>query len=130
MPSVRSKLGVGVEWLFGEVAGSVRGAITLAEARRILGVGIASALSGATPFLATAAASRSRSEMASAIYSGFLTGVIGATVSLLHRRCDGDPAPAPPPYYGPPYYGLPPNAPVAPPPPPCSTPPTAPSSSR
>jgi hypothetical protein len=118
VPGIFARFGAGVDWLFGEVAGSVRGAVTAAEARRILGVGIASALSGASPFLATAAASRSRSELAWAIYSGFLTGVVGATVSLLHRRCDGDPGPPPPPYYGPPYYGLPPAS-VAPPPPPC-----------
>lgn len=120
MPGIFARLGAGIDWLFGEVAGSVRGVITAGEARRILGVGIASALSGASPFLASAAASQSRSELARAISSGFLTGVVGATVSLLHRRCDGEPYLAPPPYDGPPYYGLPPaNAPGAPPRPPC-----------
>src|SRR5215212_987576 len=109
MPGLFARIGGGVDWLFGAVGGSIRGAITAPEALRIIGVGIASALSGATPFLAAAAASRSRTELGAALYSGFLTGVAGGAVSYLHRRCDGNPYAPPPPAVHPDGRPRPPN---------------------
>jgi hypothetical protein len=87
--TIGAALDRGLEWLFGEFSSSVRGTLHNDEWRKIVGVGLASALSGATPHLARAAAARSKTELGAALFSGFLTGVAGGTVSLLHRVCDG-----------------------------------------
>lgn len=92
-----TNIGIGLDWMFGRVAGAVRGALTAPELKRIVLVGLASAITGAMPELAKAAAMGSHTELWNAAWTGFLTGSAGGIVSLLHRLCDDPPPPTDPP---------------------------------
>jgi hypothetical protein len=93
---VFTSIGIGLDFLFGRVASTARGVLTAPEFRRVIGVGVASAIAGASPELTKAAAIGSHTELLNAAWTGFLTGAAGATVSLLHRLCDDAPSPPPP----------------------------------
>lgn len=86
---VFERAGAGLDWLFSEVAGTAKGVVTSPEWKRILGVGVASALAGMTPEVVKATTQGNHSAMVEAVQTGFITGLACGTVSYLHRRCDG-----------------------------------------